>query len=240
MPVGDSVQQMARVMAPIFMRNGSQTTPPSSSALSTEPQTSRSRQRSLGTARRRDNSTTTENDALVAADADDIHSPPLKKARATERCCPCTLGVCTYGGGSNNSAKGCPCRRAGKNCSLACARPDCRNFSAVGAPLEPSATVCFFTTEYPPEPAPATSRKLWCLFLSSLQKRKGVTRARDIKLRLEKCLAHWEKGSYRDLVNDVVNHANGGSTSCSTPTEESFARAYNAPTSLPPGLPIGR
>jgi hypothetical protein len=61
-----------------------------------------------------------------------------------------------------------------------------------------------------------------------LQKRKGVTRARDIKLRLEKRLEQWEKGSYRDLVNDVVSHANGGSTSRSTPTEESFARAYNA------------
>jgi hypothetical protein len=61
-----------------------------------------------------------------------------------------------------------------------------------------------------------------------LQKRKGVTQARDIKLRREKRLEHWDKGLYRDLVNNVVNNANGGSTSRSTPMEESFARAYNA------------
>jgi hypothetical protein len=67
------------------MRNGSQTTPPSSSALSSETQNSRSRQRSTGTAQGRGNTTTTENYALVAANADDIHSLPLKKARATEK-----------------------------------------------------------------------------------------------------------------------------------------------------------
>jgi hypothetical protein len=46
-----------------------------------------------------------------------------------------------------------------------------------------------------------------------LQKEKGVSKAREIKRRITNHLDHWEKGSYRDLVNDVLGKAHMGAQS---------------------------
>jgi hypothetical protein len=61
-----------------------------------------------------------------------------------------------------------------------------------------------------------------------LQKQPRVSRARDIKRRLANRLEHWEKGSYRNLVNGIIRTAQGRTRSQIPPTEENFARAYNA------------
>jgi hypothetical protein len=61
-----------------------------------------------------------------------------------------------------------------------------------------------------------------------LQKKPGVSQALDIKRRLANRLKHWEKGSYRDLVNDVIGNSQGRTRSQTPPTKENFARAYNA------------
>jgi hypothetical protein len=120
-------------LALIFKRNGSQKSlPPSlalSLAISSEPQPLRTPVRGPSTARQREVSAPADDVATTTAnDADGIHSPLSKKARATERCCPCIRGVCTVGGGPGGT-EGCPCRRAGRNCEITCECPDCQNFS---------------------------------------------------------------------------------------------------------------
>jgi hypothetical protein len=66
------------------------------------------------------------------------------------------------------------------------------------------------------------------VFISVILQKKGVSKARDIKRRITNHLDHWEKGSRRDLVNDVLVNAQWGACSRSPPTEENIARAFNA------------
>jgi hypothetical protein len=132
-----SVRQVALELALISTRNGIQKSSPPSSALSPEPQPLRTPVRGPSTARQREVLAPAAADATTTADnADGIHSPLSKKARAAERCCPCIRGVCTFVGGLEGT-EGCPCRRAGRKCEITCERPDCRNFSfcsTVGTP----------------------------------------------------------------------------------------------------------
>jgi hypothetical protein len=61
----------------------------------------------------------------------------------------------------------------------------------------------------PPETAIVIPKQLVVFISVILQKKPGVSRAQDIKRRLANRLEHWEKGSYWDLVNDVIGNAQG-------------------------------
>ena len=119
------------MLAPIFNRiKANIGIPTNSSDPRQKKPGARSPPRRSSTAQRDENSSLAISSSLVDTTST---SPCPKKARRSEPpCCPCTLGSCT----TTNGAGHCPCRKAGRKCTVQCESTDCKNLessSTVGA-----------------------------------------------------------------------------------------------------------